>query len=454
MTLSLLALVAPLWLQVAVVPATATPPAAPPPTLVATRPAAARKVGLASALASASKHQPLLRQARAEIDVAEARTTQARAGLLPQVAITGQYLRTTGNFAPRPGAVTTGAVRARTISFETYNFFSFGLTANQLLYDFGQTTDRTAAARASVDAQRKVERSTEVNVAYEVRAAYTLALAQKNLLAVADETFANEERHLAQIRGFVAGGARPEIDLAQARMTMANAKYQVIAAENAYEIAKALLNQAMGSVGETDYDVTSESAEPVDGEDASVTQLTPLAMAGRPDLAGLVKQREASDLTARSLRGAYWPTLSAQASATENGLSLDTLVPNVAVGLTATWPLFQGNVTRGQVHEAEAVSARVDAQLDVMRQQVRADLSQARLGIRSGKASVAAAEEARAAARERLRLAEGRYAAGIGSVIELGDAQVALTQAAGQVVAAELNLATARATLLRVLGRT
>jgi outer membrane protein len=56
-------------------------------------------------------------------------------------------------------------------------------------------------------------------------------------------------------------------------------------------------------------------------------------------------------------------------------------------------------------------------------------------------------------ARERLRLAEGRYQAGAGSLLELSDAQVALTAAAAQQVRAEYELAAARAALLRALGR-
>ena len=59
----------------------------------------------------------------------------------------------------------------------------------------------------------------------------------------------------------------------------------------------------------------------------------------------------------------------------------------------------------------------------------------------------------RLGAREQLRLAEGRYRAGAGSIIELGDAQVTLSNAAAQRVQAEYNLAAARAALLRALGR-
>ena len=66
---------------------------------------------------------------------------------------------------------------------------------------------------------------------------------------------------------------------------------------------------------------------------------------------------------------------------------------------------------------------------------------------------VASADDALAGARDRLRLAEGRYSAGAGSVIELGDAELSAANAAAQRVGAEYSLASARAALALALGR-
>jgi outer membrane protein len=118
-----------------------------------------------------------------------------------------------------------------------------------------------------------------------------------------------------------------------------------------------------------------------------------------------------------------------------------------------TWSLFQGGLTRAQVSEAQANVIGMAAQLDLMRQQVQSDVDGARLALRAAKESLSATREALVNARERLRLAEERYAVGVGSAIELGDAQVALTQASAQAVQADDRLATARAQLLRALGR-
>ena len=93
------------------------------------------------------------------------------------------------------------------------------------------------------------------------------------------------------------------------------------------------------------------------------------------------------------------------------------------------------------------------AQADTVRQQVRLDVEQARLAVRAAKAALDAAGDALVNAQELLRLAEGRYETGVGSIIELGDAQVALTAAAQQKVQAEYTVATARAQLIRAIGR-
>jgi outer membrane protein len=105
------------------------------------------------------------------------------------------------------------------------------------------------------------------------------------------------------------------------------------------------------------------------------------------------------------------------------------------------------------VREARASATALDAQLEQLRQAVRVEVEQARLGVRASQASLVASEEAVQAAREQLALAEGRYQTGVGSVLELADAQVALTTTLGQRVQAEFQLAAARSQLLQALGR-
>ena len=110
-------------------------------------------------------------------------------------------------------------------------------------------------------------------------------------------------------------------------------------------------------------------------------------------------------------------------------------------------------LTRGQVKEADAALESLRAQRDQQVQQVWFAVQQAAMTVRAALEAVTAADDALAGARERQRLADGRYMAGAGSIIELNDAELGAANAAAQRVGAEYALATARAALALALGR-
>jgi outer membrane protein len=445
LALAALLAAAPAWAQQA-----AGAPAAP---VAAPAQPAPRVLGLLEAIRTALDHQPQLLQARAASEAASARSDEARSSLLPQVSGSAAYQRSTYNFAPRPGQNPAGSTAlAGNSTWATTGYWSFGATLSQLIWDF-QSFDRYRAAQASAEAQRGTERYTSFQVILGVESAFFAARAGKALMGVARENLANQDAHLRQIEGFVKAGTRPEIDLAQARTDRANARVQLINAENAYLTEKAQLNQAMGVEAPTDYEVADDVLAPVTGEDAALDPLLEEAVKQRPDIAALEQQVRAQELTVSAAKGGYFPALGVSTGISDNGPSFDNLVWNWNATATLTWNLFQGGYTSALSSEARANLDNVKAQVAGLRQQVRVDVDQARLAVRASKQALDAAGEALVNARERLRLAEGRYQAGVGSAIELGDAQVALTTAAAQRVQAEYNLSTSRAQLLRALGR-
>jgi len=411
-------------------------------------------ITLEQALSTARTNQPQLRQARALAEGADAAADGARAALLPQVNATASYQRTTANFVARPGAVPQSVTTNRVEpDFDTFNFFSAGATASQLIYDFGLTRGSYRAAKETARAEQATEAVTTRAIELSVRSAFFQARAAKSLLEVARASYDNQQRHREQTQAFVSVGTRPEIDLAQVRTDVANARVQLIQAENSYEIAKAGLNQAMGVERSTAYEVADETLPPVLEEDATIETLQAIAIESRPELVALERRAQAQKLLSSATKGAYGPSLGVSTTIAEAGVKLNDLTWNWNAGVTLNWPLLSGGLTNAQARQARAGFLGVSAQLDTLRQQVRFQLEQTRLGVRSAKAVVEAAEEALVNARERLKLAEGRYAAGVGSAIELGDAQLSLTAAEAQRVRADYDLASARAQLIHALGR-
>jgi outer membrane protein len=417
---------------------------------------AGRPLTLGEAEAAALRHQPLLAEAEGQVEAAEGRVEQARAGYLPQVSASGTYERTTANFAPRPGFTTQTMVNnsaATPVSWDPrFNFYQYGATASQLFFDFGVTSGRWRSAAAARDAAVSTRRTVELQTLLTVRRAFFLARAQRDLVAVAQETVANQERHAEQTRAFVRTGIQPEINLATVLTALANAKVQLVNARANYELALAQLAQAMGEPPSAPVTPADDEIPAVAGEDGPARSLTEQALRGRPELASLEYQRRSQELLVDALRGGYGPAIGGIANVTETGSSVYQTVPNWYVGFTLSWSIFQGGYTHGQVREAKGTLANVAGQVAAERLQVGIDVEQGRLAVQAAKATIAAADEAVANAKNQLTLAEGRYEHGLGSAVELGDAQVAFTTAEAQVVQARFNLASARAQLLAAMG--
>jgi outer membrane protein len=415
--------------------------------------ASAQVLTLAEALRAAHAHQPALELARGALTANTGLADQARASLLPQLNGTASYTRATSNFVPQPGGTVPNGSQAASSSFATTPLWRVGLSASQLIYDFGESINRWKAARTAADAATESIHVAEAQVAYNARVAFFTARADKDLVGVARETLANQEKHLAQVKGFVEVGTHPQIDLTQARADRATAQLQLINAENAYAIARAVLNQAMGVERSIDYDLSDEELPSVEGEDGNVETLVDEAKHLRSEMVNLRLNTQSQELSLRSAHDMIWPNLGVSGSVNESGPALDRTTWNFAGLITLSVPILQGGAINAQILQAQGQLVQGNAQLEVERQQVRLDVEQARLGIRAAKGAIAAAEDALANTRDRLRLAEGRYATGVGSIIELGDAQLALTTTSAQRVQAQYQLYTARAQLLKALGR-
>jgi outer membrane protein len=426
----------------------------------------ARTLTLDEAVRTAETNQPALHEAQANTQAGNARAEGARAPVLPQVKVGATYQRTTGNREHKPNSATTVQNTA-----DTFNWWDFTAVGSFVLWDFGQTRGQWHAAEAAARSLVQTESATRLQVILEARTAYFRARAQKALVGVASESLANRDRHLGQIDGFVTEGTRPQIDLAQARADRSRARVELIDAQNAYSVARASLNQAMGVTGAIDYDVADQTFGPVDGEAQPVATLVDEALRARPDRAALDEQIHAGEFTRRAAVGSYGPTLSLVAGASEQGTNLTSstalgvtssggqriytagLAWNFWGGLSLVWPIFQGFATRSQVREADAQLAGLHARMDALVQEVWVTVAAAQLDVRAAQEAIIASREGVTSSRERLALAEGRYQAGAGSVIELSDAQGGVVVAEAQQVAAEYRLAIARAQLIFALGR-
>jgi outer membrane protein len=292
-----------------------------------------------------------------------------------------------------------------------------------------------------------------------VRTAYFGVLAAKELVFIGNQTVQNQSKHVSQIQNFVDAGTRPKIDLTSAQLNLANAELTSVRANNSLSLAKVQLNSAMGIEGPIDYDVVAPEVVPNPYEQRSVDQLADEAVAARPEIArieGQLQQIEAQRVVAHAQ---YYPALVASSQFSGGTVDEYPSVPKIFpfgfnwyLGIALSCNLFSGFSTNRSIAELEATYESVLAQKESLRQSVRSEVEQQLLAVDESKHRLVVAERAVSTADERLKLAEGRYAAGASDVLELDDAQVTDANAKAERVTALYDLAIARARLARAMG--
>ena len=391
-----------------------------------------------------AKANPQVAQAQANVTISRGQVGVARSGFLPSGSASGRAGWTATNL----GAAPSGTL---------YPTFGATVSLNQTIWDFGRTLgaylaarDQERAARAGVDVAWQA-------VELEVRTTYYTVLATEALVAVADQTVDSNQKQLDLARGQFEVGQRPRFDVTTADVNLQQSRISQIQARDGVILSRIALSQSVGQ--DVSRRALSMPAVPED-IDLDVPRLMEEARASRPDLRGVDFQILAADETLSATKSAWFPILGASANYTWN----DSRLPVVG-GLpapdanswqllgTLTWPFLSGGADLGRVESQGGVVASTKANRDLLMLQIRTDVEQAASGVTEARARRDVSRTLVEQAKENLELAQGRYQAGIGTIVDVTISQTSFTSAQAQQVKALFDLASAWAQLQHAIGR-
>jgi len=235
----------------------------------------------------------------------------------------------------------------------------------------------------------------------------------------------------------------------KAEVDLENSRISLLQARNGVVLSRIALTQAIGRDVNDAALVFPELPPP---EQPDVPSLLQTAMENRPDLKSVDLQILAAGETLDSLRSGWLPILGASGTVRWNGTDTP-LVNNWTAGATLTWPFLNGGAVLGRAESQTGVIAQVKAGRDLLLLQIRSDVEQAVATLGESRARRAVAKTLVVQAKESLELAGGRYQAGLGTIIELSDAQTSYSNAQAQEVKAVFDLATAWAQLKKATGQ-
>ncbi len=391
-----------------------------------------------------ARQNPQLAQAQAQLAQASGQVGISRSGFLPSGTASGKA----GWTGTNEGAAPSGTLYA------TYNAT---VTLNQTLWDFGRTLGAYLAARDQERAAQAGLDTSWTGVELGVRQAYYTVLATEALVAVADQTVASNQRQLDLAKGQYEVGQRPRFDVTTADVNLQQSIISQITAHDAVILARIALAQAVGQ------DVSRRPLEmpavPQD-VDLDTEKLMQEALRARPDLRSAELQISSADQSLSAARSAWFPILGVSASYVWNNSRFP-----VAGGLpapdanswnvlgTISWPFLAGGADLGRVDVAKGALDSTKASRDQLLLQIRTDVEQAVTSVNEARARRTVSRVLVAQAKENLDLAEGRYQAGLGTIIDVVTSQTSYTSAQAQEVKAVFDLASAWAQLQHAIGR-
>jgi outer membrane protein len=374
---------------------------------------------LAEAEARALKNQPRLLAAQFRAQAAGKRITESRSAYFPQAFGNLTAVEANGDSAVAAGAITTSSISTRAAG---------GASLVQMITDFGHTSNQVQSARFEAKAADQDQESTRQITLMQVQEAYFAAQAAESVRRTAQAVLDFRRVTLRQLSALAQSQLRSTLDVQFAQVMVSEAELAQVRAEANAQKAQAQLAGAMGEETEANYTLTDEPLSAAPDPDAAgyITE----AIANRPDLKALKLHSESAIHEARAEHDLNFPTVNALGTGGEVPIHDSTIRHDYgAVGVNINVPIFNGGLYSARTAEArlEAKAANQDAsrrEVDIVRD-VRMTWADARNAYLQIGVTQRLVDETNVA----MRLAQARYDAGLGSIVELNQAELNQTSA-------------------------
>jgi outer membrane protein len=388
----------------------------------------------------ALEKNPQLKIAQANLDYYTSSTTITRSAIFPQLFLQSGYVKNGGTFFIGP--------TARAGNYENY---SYGFQLQQLIFDFGKTYSRISASSDLEESSRQEYNSSKQDLIVAVDIAYMNYLQAKRLKAINEGVLSQADEHLKQAEGFYKAGSRPQYDVLVARTDYENANLNLIRSTNDVRIARIQLENLINEKFPDDTpfrDNLEAENEAIDLESAKKQ-----AEETRPELISAKFKVEASKSLLTSAWTANLPSVNASAVYQWRSFQLNQTFQNSwNLGLTFSLPLFQGFSLDAGIDQARANLKISEGVLETTQQSVSLDVEQNYYNVLESKESIESSKILVEQAQEAFRLANARYKEGVGSPIEISDAQVTLLNAKNSYVQSLFTYQLAQIRLKRAIG--
>lgn len=333
---------------------------------------------------------------------------------------------------------------------------SFQLEVGQNLFDGGIWWNRIRKAKADkMSAEHSADHTKQLIIMTTKQYYYNL-LKQQALLKVAEENVRSNEEQFNRTRSMYEIGSVAQADVYKTRVSFGVAKSELIAQKNRVMVSKYNLNFIMGRDPRTSITIMEIEIDalPRIFQDHEIEQ----ALDNSPQLLSLKQQVVSSELSHKMAKGQFWPTVSVGASYSRFSPEFNRLYENYDknynwyVGASMRMNLFRGFGDKAVKETQKLNYLNTEENYLERKRQLRAEVEEYYQNLKSYQELIIINEENLISAEEDLRLARERYRVGSGTLLDVLQAQVSVTQAQTTLINAKYDAMISQAQLEAAIG--
>jgi outer membrane protein len=381
--------------------------------------------------------------ARSDEEAAREAVWLARSPWLPQVNVYGNETWLQYQPTARFNIVTAPTAQSQ--------FFTYGVTANQLLYDFGKTSSSIDAAKYNLKAREIATQRARNRSALDFILAYYDLLEADKLLQVAAEEVKQYEAHKHDAEVRYRAGVVTKNEVLQADVTLADSRQRYLISDNLRSLRASQINSLL--LRPLNDAVQLEEVKTSPSAGITLEAAWTAAEAESPEIQVLDAGIRAKEESVNSTRAEYFPTffLSGGYQYQENEFQVYPRNWSLIAGMN--FNLFEGGATSARVHIGRSELASLKTTRDKIVDAVRLDVKGAYLNLQSSAQQIEVTKTAITQAEENLRLQRLRYQEGVGTALEVLDAVTLMSASQSNTWKALYGFERAEAGLLYSMGR-
>lgn len=333
------------------------------------------------------------------------------------------------------------------------NTHSNSITASLPIFTGGELQGQIGQAKANYRSMLSAEEQAYNEMKETATTGYFNMLNATNMKALRQESVDRLQAHLDNVIAQYNVGIVARADVLRSEVELANAQQNYITASNEYDVAEATLNNIIGTpLGTTLLLKDRLQYEPYEND---MAYCLAYSEQHRPELKQAEYAIDSAEAALVVARSGHMPKVYANASNNWGGNGSDWPGDddeNWSVGVTASMNVFDSGVTWSKIHAAQEKLAKAKESQRQIKDNVELEVRTDYLNLREAEKRITTTQVAVASAEEDYHIAVVRYQAGVGTNIDVMDAQEALTQAKTNYYQALYNYNTSKAALNTSMG--